>query len=138
MKLLIDTDLILEYALNRSNSGDKLYEKLENLLRVLTPSRNIKASITLRGLNRIHSIFCDDSKEKADMIVNSLRSFLNIVEHSDSLDIFKAARQCNGRIENAIEKAIELICFYEYTRCATSFLILICKAFRNQHHQIIV
>ena len=24
------------------------------------------------------------------------------------------------------------------TRCATSFLILICKAFRNQHHQIIV
>ena len=26
----------------------------------------------------------------------------------------------------------------ERTRCATSFLILICKAFRNQHHQIIV
>ncbi|MFM6131779.1 MAG: hypothetical protein ACKPBV_24190 [Sphaerospermopsis kisseleviana] len=27
---------------------------------------------------------------------------------------------------------------FSMTRCATSFLILICKAFRNQHHQIIV
>jgi hypothetical protein len=110
MKPLIDPDLILEYTLNRSNPGDNLHEKLENLLRVLTVSRNIKASITLHGLNKIHSIFCIYSKEKADMIIDHLRSFLNIVDHSNSYDIFETARQCNGSIENSIE----LLCFYEY------------------------
>jgi hypothetical protein len=110
MKPLIDPDLILEYTLNRSNPDDNLHEKLENLLRVLTVSRNIKASITLQGLNKIHSIFCIYSKEKADMIIDHLRSFLNIVDHSNSYDIFETARQCNGSIENSIE----LLCFYEY------------------------
>jgi hypothetical protein len=109
MKILVDTDHILEYILDRSDPDNNLLEKVERLWTLIDNNKDIEASITIQGFNKINDILSIFSQENAKKVATRLKSLFKICNNYNSGYVFSPIRQFNN-----VEKAIELICFYEH------------------------
>ncbi len=124
MKILVDADHILEYILNRSypdndlsekdnNLSEKtksLSEKVESLWTLINKNKDIiEASLTIQGFNKINDILSIFSQENAEKVATRLKFLFKICDNRNSGCVFSPIRQ-----HNDIEKAIELISFYEH------------------------
>jgi primary-amine oxidase len=72
-----------------------------------------------------------DPRWQAAMKKRGITDFENAIVDGWAMGLMNEQEKASGK------RLMRGITYYK-TRCATSFLILICKAFRNQHHQIIV
>jgi hypothetical protein len=98
MKILVDSDLIEEYFLNRDND---IFPQAEKIWNIISKSSNVQTYITKRCLTKI----CDPENmqfpQNADTIAAKLKSMFTICSSSPS--IFKNVRKSKLKFEPALE-----------------------------------
>jgi hypothetical protein len=104
MKILVDSDLIDEYILNRDND---IFPKAEKMWNIISKSSNVQTYITKRCLKKI----CDPENmqfpQNADIIAAKLTSMFTICGSSPS--IFENVRKSRLKLEPALELECGLI-----------------------------